>query len=350
MKTLYRFGLVAVLIALFLSCNEGTNTIFENIINDIPVNNNNQLGNTSNVLGMTKLGSNYYAVTGVLRSRSETGTIWDSATPVPGFYNSIATDQVNNLYIGSIQADSTVPLFQYNPTTKAWSPVTISGLQSIVKVKNFGGNVYASYKKTDNTFSICSVSGALGTEIISGLASSIDDFVYTGTYVFFVSGSAVYRWDSSPAILDITPAPHPYRGVTYDPNAGNVVMLSTKDGYILRSTNPLGTLWEAAYGQNTFTSGSATTAAWFSEFVNVTPTHFLVGSRNSGFWEIEVSAALSVTRFNGSSYSELYNGGVDSFYTDAGAGPRVFFCTSGSGLWDNTYSDVTSWGSTWTRE
>jgi hypothetical protein len=214
MKLFLKFGLPALLVALSLSCNEGTNTLFEDIINDTPIQNNNQLGNTANVPSMTKIGSTYYAATGVIRYRADSDTTWYTLSLATGYHNTVATDGTN-LYAGVVYDNGTGDLYQYVPGSGTITKVIIAAdLKYIFRVKNFDNAVYASYEKTDGSYAVCKVTGTTGSELGGFVSlntkSPLSDFVdpnpTTGSYIFFVTETNVYRWDNPSTITDVTPS------------------------------------------------------------------------------------------------------------------------------------------------
>jgi hypothetical protein len=339
---------ITLFAALALSCNEGTNTLFDNIINDTPIRNNNQLGNTANVPAMTKIVTTYYAAVGKIRFRADSATIWDSLTLATGIHYTLATDGAN-LYCGVFDGpdgSATGHLYQYNPGTAETTVVNIAGLKSIVKVKNFGSNVYASYKKTDNTYSLWSITTGLELPGLGALnlTAPIVDFVFDGVNVLFVCGTSVYMGSTmGSTAFDNLPS-NPYAGITYDTTL-NRIMVSTLNGLIFQSDDAVGSNW-TSYGPYTYMRNSTSTNAPFGEFIMVSANYFLVGTSGAGFWYIDTSSTWAADRWNGTAQAELYNGAINSFYVDA---TRVFFCTIGAGLWDNTYA-AGAWGGTWTRE
>ena len=139
----------------------------------------------------------------------------------------------------------------------------------------------------------------------------------------------------------------------YD-TADSRILVSTNDGYILRSTDATGTStpWEQNSEQCTYNNGSTDLPVPFTEIVRLNSNLYLVGSRGAGFWIIDWTVSDPkdrVKRWSGSSYSDLYNGSIEKIFVDTDFTPNhIFFCTIGAGLWDNTYD--TDWGTTWTRE
>ncbi|MBN2353964.1 MAG: hypothetical protein JXD23_15430 [Spirochaetales bacterium] len=373
MKHLCAVVLILHLVALSFSCNEGTNTLFDNIIHDTQVSDNNQLGNTAKVPSITKFNGDYFAATGVIRWRNEGDTVWSTLTLASGLHNTVATDGVTYLYAGILYNDGTGSLYQCSNPTSAPSSgsISVTDLKNILKIRNFGSStpydVYASYGKTDGTFSICNISGTTATEdpgvagISPSLTDSINNFDYQGGTLYFVSGTKVYR---GATLLTPSTTAHTYTGIMYD-TVDSRILVSTNDGYILRSTDATGTStpWEQNSEQCIYNNGSTDLPVPFTEIVPLDSNLYLVGSRGAGFWIIDWTVADAkdrVKRWNGSSYSDLYNGSIESIFIDASAGPRGFFCTIGAGLWDNTITVTLNstppptyninYGDPWTRE
>src|SRR3989304_3703815 len=112
MKHLYKIIIITAAVLLFFSCSEGLYTIFNNIVDDTPIT-DNQLENNLNVMAMGKTTSNnYYIACGDMRRRSDSGIDWSRISVSGGIHNTLAVDG-NIIYVGVVYTDGIGKLFSY---------------------------------------------------------------------------------------------------------------------------------------------------------------------------------------------------------------------------------------------
>jgi hypothetical protein len=372
MIRLFKIFLYVILPFCLFSCNEGMNTIFYNVTNDNLIN-DSDLSNTISVYGMVRFENpspRYYIAAGNMYSRETAdNSAWSIFSLTSGIHFTIATDNVTYIYVGIRHTDDTFDLYWYDPVTPASNVVTFPAgppsMASILQVKNCGGVVLASAKKTDNTYSLYTITGTTATEVpfvaSLNLTTFISDFTAQGGPTTIATGTHIYRGNTT----DIAPdSGRTYNGVIYfNDGTNNLYYLSTNDGalYQSKTSTPSANLadWNYSLG---YTKSNTSYALRFTGFAGALgsgpppPRALFVGSRGNGFYEINPSGFI-VSRFSDTATADLYNGAVESFFIDSQAPgtadiPRVFFCTQSAGLWRNDYTlgATPLWGGTWTRE
>jgi hypothetical protein len=349
MKHMIKMILILFVPAFLLSCSEGLNTLFDNIVNDNLID-DNELDNTISVTGMVKLGTRYYITAGKIRTRDEASTNWSSFSVATGIHNYITTDNTN-LYITVLRDNNTSGLYRYLPG----GPATIDEVNfapaamNVGKVKNCGGQIYISVRKLDNTYSLYQVSGLSANEVAAtNSAAPILDFTSNGG-LCYTTGHNVFVGGT-----DVAPNPAYIFNCIY--NFDGRIYLGSNNGALYQSTNgspSSATDWLARTGFK-FNKNGNDEFVHFSTFEGITGTtnRLFVGTRGNGFYEIE-PVAFTVARFGDASKAELYTGAVETFYIDPAnpVAPEVFCGTMGAGLWHNNYTlDTAVWGATWTRE
>ncbi|HEQ71043.1 MAG TPA: hypothetical protein ENN69_01010 [Spirochaetia bacterium] len=339
---------VLFILGLALSCEEGLYTVFDNVVNDDPID-DNSLSNEISVTAMTEYGTDYYIATGKLRRRQISGGGWSSVSiGTSGFVNSVAANG-SAVYASIVKNDGTGLL--WNATSPPGSAVGTlpAGLKNVLKVKNIGGQILISIQMNDGSFTLYNVSTS--SSIATGLTAPITDFTNGNHYV---AGDSVYQNGSSITPDSVIYGTHMYLSIYYDSD-NHRYYLGTTDGKVFQSDDdtPTTTEWKMTLATYRYYSNGRRTSVRFCSFENLDATTIAVGTQGYGFYTFDSSVPFDdvnnpdpLVHFPDSAKRELYEGAIPDIHVN---GATVFFCTMNSGLWRNEW-DGSGWGSTWTRE
>lgn len=335
------FFVVVVLIFLF-SCYAGPYTLFENVVNDDPIA-DNELDNKLDVTQIAATATNYYITCGLLRAKPIAGGGWSTINLGGGFANTVAVRNTD-VYVGVVYTNGTGRLYVYHEGTGIVDPpLTLPGvgadLNQVVKLKNVGGNIIASIRiQSTGLYTLYNVTA--GSAIVSGIADPITDFTNNN---YFVAGNNVYN--GSGTVVSFADPVYIYSSIFDD---GTAYYVGTANGILLRAAAPGPANWTAS-SAFTYTKGGKTMYVRFSDFEELDADTLAVATRGTGFYAIDTTEAFpaGITRFSDATKRELFEGAVEDIFNDAG---KVFFCTMGAGLWNNEWASGSGWGETWTRE
>lgn len=365
-------ALTAVIITItvfILSCTESSNAIFYTLENETKVV-DNSLNNTLTVVSLVRDGTNYYAAAGSIFYRAASGaadTTWKPAN-LSGVTDTSGAKMLcnklvvfNSRYFASFVSRDGSEYGLYSTgslgSTITWDAVAspnIAGKQidNLMVVnstllaatrESSSPNTYNLYYSTDGTtFS--------AADALTGQPLAVIDAAYNSSASMYwvITGSKIFKGSSLSALSEITytsPLSVPvqgFGGIFYSGGFSRL-FVSTKNG-IIYSSGDDGTTWDTVYGNSVKVSGKEVP---FGGFVQVTGSLLFTATNGYGFYRItgDITKDGNVTRFPGSTISELYNGIIINFYVDSTTiPPTVFIGTYGSGLWSNTTPDSdTGW-------
>ncbi|MBN1524778.1 MAG: hypothetical protein JW904_09855 [Spirochaetales bacterium] len=339
MKHLITSFVILVAILLIFSCTDGLTTIFENINNDVLIQ-DNALDNELNIMGIAQDATSYYIACGKLRTRLFGEASWSNVdTGSSGIHNTLVSNGTD-VYAGVVDDTGIGTLRVLSGGT--WSPAaTPANFQQAGRMKYISGVYLMSYFKDDGTYSLAVNFTENATVNGLDLATPVTDML---PGPIFTVGNTVYNNGT-----DVTPnTAYTYTSLGYNPGGtGPAYFLGTTNGVVYYSTAAPSAPgdWTALPTQ-TFSLRGVTTNVRFGTFLQVEPDYMLVGTTNYGFFQID-AAALAIDHFNDASKYDLYYGGIEAIHKDT-TNDTVFFGTMGSGLWYNTFVGGL-WTGLWTR-
>jgi len=372
--TTYILVLILCILIGIISCSEGDFTIFYQVVNEKAIQDSN-LENTLSIHGMVHVNGRYYIAASRIFTRADNSSDWDAVSNTTNNSENLCNSIVkfgsyvyatfyskDGQYFGLYRV-ATADLVAPNEKNITWNPIVdtsgnnniedntqvnilrvIGGTHLFVSIKD-GDDYHIAYSTNGNDYYLVNL-GVLDT-----FTSPVKDVAYNtivGQY-WFLLAIRVYETDNLSIAAEevvgatVLPLSERYEGIIC--TNSNRVYISTSEGTIYLYDN-------GAWSSDSFkyiTSTGQDENVWFTKFIEVTDTtiELVVGSRGSGFYEINEDNGLSdIERFDNTSKRELYAGSVENFFVDSN--DNFFVLTMGAGLWSSKRTNG-EWD-TWTWE
>jgi len=371
--TTYILVLILCIFIGIISCSEGDFSIFYQVVNEKAIQDSN-LENTLSIHGMVHVNGRYYIAASRIFTRADNSSDWDAVSNTTNNSENLCNSIVkfgsyvyatfyskDGQYFGLYRV-ATADLVAPNEKNITWNPIVdtsgnnniedntqvnilrvIGGTHLFVSIKD-GDDYHIAYSTNGNDYYLVNL-GVLDT-----FTSPVKDVAYNtivGQY-WFLLAIRVYETDNLSIAAEevvgatVLPLSERYEGIIC--TNSNRVYISTSEGTIYLYDN-------GAWSSDSFkyiTSTGQDENVWFTKFIEVTDTtiELVVGSRGSGFYEINEDNGLSdIERFDNTSKRELYAGSVENFFVDSN--DNFFVLTMGTGLWRSkrTSGEWDSW--TW---
>ncbi len=314
----------------------------------------NSLNNSLTILGMA-IDANvmYYIACGpIMYQRPVGGNSWTSVGfPAGAMYCSSIAYFGGRLYAGFIKGDGTGDLYSTDPSVQPinWglpeSDTDINGKQ-IDKLWVAGGSLVVSaivVSGGTSSFTAYFRNGAAYDPVgATAITSEVVSVIHDGANFWALTKNQIYSGGALNSLAVFTPTTPPTGTFAGMLNSGANYYISNTDGYVFISADGCVT-WTASPQQ------SMTKAIIFTEIARI-DTKILIGARNYGFYQMDDGDTTFASLIRSTDFinSDLYMSSTRNFFIDT-VNSRVFFCTEGDGLFNNTFTNP-SWGTSWTHE
>lgn len=342
-------------VTLFTACNVNGPGIFYTVYNEVKI--SESLISDKPVYKVVSAGSTIYTLAGAAVYKQE-GTTWTKIDPPSAGMRAVSLAQLGGTTIYAVyETESSGALTDtlYELSGTLWSTVpAVSTIDnslnlSIITVDHDSTIFFINQRTGVGIYAVYSFDGSLNTLSSTDITKPVISAAVKGTGNYFLAasnstgGSVFYNTDGSSTFTTVTitsgfDTAKTIGGISEDALNGNLY-LSTRDGYLYKSSDLTGADWGTGSLNTTALTDSYSNTASLGDMavVSYNSANYLIIAADNGYFEMELSGTSpglpSVTAANFETY-ELSQEAVFSLYTEN----NKIYMGSDTGLWLSQYS------------